>query len=169
MMTDTRYPEFSVQSDRRYTVPVDVTPEREEFDNASMVVFTVPSTLPEARSAYCHDSVFRVAVDILCTEESITPEELFKRERQQMLGVEKPLLERRIEELGRVLSDSSVEHAESFHTEPLGSIEDEVVDHPSHNVTQRDEPTLSELKQMYVQGEITIYEFENRIEEVLDI
>lgn len=117
--------------------PVGVEVEWDEYEDR--YVFEVPRTFEEARSAYAYDPVFNAAIDVYCDRKRMRPEECLRENTGMLLHVEK-----------RLLGDLRRPRPEAMA--------------PNMNKT---EPTIRELKQMFVEDELTIQEFERRVEKRL--
>ena len=116
----------------------EVEVEWEVYDDR--FVFMLPDTLEAARSAYAYDPVFNAAVDIYCDRKRMRPEQCLRENLAHLLHVEKRLLG---------ATDEFVPNAMT----------------PNLNKT---EPTVRELKRMFVNDELSIEEFERRVEERLE-
>lgn len=103
-------------------------------------VFAIPDTLQEARSAYAYDPVFNTALTIFCDRKQLRPEEAL------------------IENLGCLL------HVEPKLMTGVTRIGEEPMPEPAFST----EPSIAELKQMFVDDTIGIAEFERRVEERLE-
>lgn len=102
-------------------------------------VFMIPNTLEKARSAYAYDPVFNTALTIFCDKKQKRPEDALHDNLGQLLHVDQELLTG----VTRTGGEPMPEQAFSV------------------------EPTINDLKQMFVNDTINIEEFESRVEEKL--
>ena len=146
--------------------PEKIKPEREEYDlhrhephrERNVITFAVPNTLPKARSAYCHDPTFQLAVDVYSQRHGGTAEEVLKNNLQMNLTVESSLMG---------VAESDLKPEITVSSEVAQTETDETNENEGDE--KKDEPTVMELKQQYVEGEINIWEFEDKVEDVIDV
>jgi len=144
-------------------VPTKVEPKRDTFDASDtsmgsereIMAFMLPLKLDKARSAYCYDPTFQMAIDVYCDRNNQRPEEALSDNLGHRLTVEKRLLQPTIS-------------APTFDSTPPEPDSGKRAEDVSDRRDDTSEVTISELKAMYAKGEIDILTFENRVEEVLE-
>ena len=130
----------------------------------NVVVFEVPHTIQEARSAYSSSGTFNAAVNICSREHNCTPEQVLSDNLGMLLHVE--------EELLGGIGDAF----ESYHpvSDRYSNIEPE--QEPAEWETADSEQsatgatrvnTVADAKQLYVDGEVDILEFEDILDGVM--
>lgn len=119
-------------------------------------LFLVPRNLPEARSAYAYDPGFNVAVDTYADQVGARPEQVLTDNLGRFIGVE----ERLVSAEGGGSSPENRVPALDYTPDATASA---AADDDGDEL-----PSLTELREQYVEGDITLTEFEDRVEEVLD-
>ena len=148
------------------TLPTEVEVERRVFEHRNqpdIVAFRVPDTLKKARSAYCYDPVFRQAIDVFCKEKS--PDEALSENTKMMLQIEKRLLVG--SESIALPEQSSAGFKRKGNTDPEPKPLSKFKSQFGPETKSKSEK-LEDAKKEYVDGEISILTFENRVEKILE-
>jgi len=130
----------------------------------NVVVFEVPHAIQEARSAYSSSGTFNAAVNIYSREHNCTPEQALSDNLGMLLHVEEELLGG----IGDVFeSYQSISDRYSSIKPEQEPAEWETADseQSANGATRVD--TVADAKQLYVDGEIDILEFEDILEDVI--
>jgi hypothetical protein len=138
------------------------TLNKHEFnkENIDIISFQVPKTLRKARSAFCHDPMFNMAVETYASQVNKTPEKVLENNLRKLLHCRAEMIKGRT---GRRNQTVSVEGVNSLVNDVDNQSNKQEVDKEEKEVE-----TLQSVKQEYVEGKINIYEFEDKVEDVLD-
>ena len=131
-----------VKIDKKRFILNELDPKKEDVE---VVSFIVPKTIEEARSAYCHNPSFNMAVDLYASKENKTPEEVLLNNLQMGLHVRSELL-----------GESKESKSERLEKSPLVQ---------SKN---KNRETIESLRRKYVDGYIDIFKFEREIDKILN-
>lgn len=177
---------FPMRSWEESATVAEVEVDREEFTlnkhelhkkEVDYIALRVPDTLEEARSAFCYDPVFNTAVEIFASKKNKRVETVLSENLMKMIQIRSELIAGEVRN-NKDSVPSNVLHA--FETESeiswspeqirsfMSEYEAEQFNPGMKQTVKDDEDTVKSLKSEYIEGEIDIYEFEDRVEEVLE-
>jgi len=161
-------PDNGAFGERIVPTVIKIEPDRDEWtlnknkfnkESVDIISIQIPRTLQKARSAFCHDPTFNMMIETYASQVNKTPEKVLENNLRKLLHCRAEMIKGRT---GRINQTVSVEGVSNL----VGDVDNE------NNQNEPDEEeeveTLQSVKQEYVEGEINIYEFEDKVEDVLD-
>jgi len=147
---------------------IKIEPDRDEWtlnkhdydkENVDIISIQIPRTLQKARSAFCHDPTFNMMIETYASQVNKTPEKVLENNLRKLLHCRAEIIKGRT---GRRNQTVSVEGVNNL----VGDVDNQ--NNQQETDKEEDDETLQSVKQDYVEGEIDIYEFEDKVEDVLD-
>jgi len=158
-------PDSGAFGERIEPTQIKVEPDRDEWtlnkhnydkENVDIISIQIPRTLQKARSAFCHDPTFNMMIETYASQVNKTPEKVLEDNLRKVLHCRAEMIRGRTSHINQTVSVEGVNNL--------------VNDVDNHNNQQEEEEveTLQSVKQEYAEDEINIYEFEDKVEDVLD-
>jgi hypothetical protein len=148
---------------------IKVEPDRDEWTlnkhdfnkkDVDIISIQIPRTLQKARSAFCHDQMFNMMVETYASQVNKTPEKVLENNLRKLLHCR-----------AEMINGMTGHRNQAVSVEGVNGLVNDVDNQNNQQEAEEEEQeveTLQSVKQEYVEGKINIYEFEDKVEHVLD-